>query len=730
MRLRTLIAVVAVTALHVAPAAAQSGGAGAPAGAADVQAAGADVQPETTVGSMAGTGEVDTGFRVTSLPDDIGRYLWFSDPRGGVMLDRLRYTLARDTWTLRAAVDNAGYRNQRYAAWYERAGTVKASFEWNQLPVWFSGVSAAPFSAPARAVFRLNDAAQTAVQDGASVESAFASELRGFDTRARRDVAEARLVYSAAQSVDVSAFFRSTARRGDIPWSASFSLSNAIEVAGPMDARTNDAGAAVEWSSRRGTLRLAYDTSFFASRASDTDLLVWDNPLRITDEVNGPSQGRMPLWPDSQAHTVSATGSIRLPARTVGVAALSVGSWLQDAPLLPHTINTAIEPIPLARGTAEAEARIVSMVYRVTSRPTSALWLSGQYRLYDYDNRTPHFPVDQYVKLDSSVGTSATGGSEAFSMARHLVDLDASYTPFRFVAVRAGYGREAADRSYRVFETTVENTVRASIDSTSFAWGSLRLQYDHSVRTGDGLDEQVLGDIGEQISLRQFDISDRTRDRVSAVVQVMPSDMLGVNASVAIGRDRRPRAAFGLQENDLTSFGVGVDLTPHAAVSAAVSYGFERLSTLQRSRQASPGPEFDDPTRDWETDLAEHVHTWTASIDLPRVTERTAVRGSYDFVRSHAQYLYVLPPDSSLAPPEQLPALVNGIHRASADFDYAFTGRMALRLGYRLDTWAVSDFGRSAEALDTPLIPGFVNVLYRWVPYTIQTGIVALRYRW
>jgi hypothetical protein len=315
-------------------------------------------------------------------------------------------------------------------------------------------------------------------------------------------------------------------------------------------------------------------------------------------------------------------------------------------------------------------------------------------------------------------------------MTRHFVDLDASLTPFRFVAFRAGYGRESDDRSYRVFETTVEQTVRASIDSTGFSWGSLRLQYDHSVRTGEGLDEQVLGDIGEQVSLRQFDISDRTRDRVSAIVQASPSGMLGISASIAVGQEERPNSAFGLQDNALTSFTIGVDLAPRDDVSIGGSYGFEKLSTLQRSRQANPGPQFDDPTRDWTTDLDERVHTWTASADLPRVTSRTGVRFLYDFVRSNAQYLYGLAPDATLAVPEQLPLLTNDFHRASADLEYALTAHVALGAGYRLDKWVVSDFGRSASTLGTPLIPAFVNMLYQWVPYDVHTGLVRVRYRW
>ena len=122
----------------------------------------------------------------------------------------------------------------------------------------------------------------------------------------------------------------------------------------------------------------------------------------------------MTMWPDSTAHTVSATGSMALPARSRAFASLLVGQWLQNEPLLPHTINSAIDPIPLPRDSAEAKAVITSMNYRLTSRPSPSLWLSGQYRLYDYDNQTPHFPVDQYARLDGNASPSVTGGSEPF----------------------------------------------------------------------------------------------------------------------------------------------------------------------------------------------------------------------------------------------------------------------------------------------------------------------------
>jgi hypothetical protein len=296
--------------------------------------------------------------------------------------------------------------------------------------------------------------------------------------------------------------------------------------------------------------------------------------------------------------------------------------------------------------------------------------------------------------------------------------------------VRAGYGQEHDDRTFRLFEETTDRTVRASIDSTGLAWGSLRLQYDHAVRTGEGLDEQVLSDIGEQVSLRQFDISDRTRDRVSAIVQLVPASMIGLSGSVAVGRESRPEAAFGLQDNDLRAYTIALDVTPGDRIGGTISYGFERYATRQRSRQANPGVQFNDPTRDWWTDMDEDVHTLGASLELASAGRRASLTTAYDYVGSRATYVYTLAPNSSLATPQQLSPVRNRLHTALVDARYLLTGRLTLGIGYRFDGYDVEDFALSPGTLNSPLLPTFVNMLSQWRPYDAHSGALRLFYSW
>jgi hypothetical protein len=117
-------------------------------------------------------------------------------------------------------------------------------------------------------------------------------------------------------------------------------------------------------------------------------------------------------------------------------------------------------------------------------------------------------------------------------------------------------------------------------------------------------------------------------------------------------------------------------------------------------------------------------------VDLTEIGGRTSLRAAYDLVRSDARYLYVMPANSTLPPPQQLPPVINEYHHATADLRYALTRQVAVGVGYVLDKYEVKDFARSPETLSTPLIPAFLNLLNQWRPYDVHTGYARLIYRW
>jgi MtrB/PioB family decaheme-associated outer membrane protein len=707
------------------------------AAAQDAAAAPAAQQPPAPAAPIsARIGTLEFGGRITSVSGDEARFQRYRDLRDGATLQVFRFDNRRSDWAFTAAADNVGYRDQRYSATFDRFGKLRASFEWNQVPLYYSGDTRTLYRSEAPGVFRLDDALQASIQSRTATLPSFASAASGFDLRQRRDIADFRLRYLATPDLTLDLNVRSTHREGQMPWMASFGFSNAIELPLDLDHRTNDIATSVEWGTERAMLRVGYDGSWFDNNVQE---LVWDNPLRITDQTHAnaysagdaASQGRQDLWPNSTAHTFSTSGALKVAPRTRLFGFVSYGRWIQDDALLPFTINTAIDQslLQLERRSAEAEAGIFSTNLRLTSRPNRYVFLNAQYRRYDFDNRTPPFHYAYYVRFDGQA-YEGHNPSEPFSFTRDYVDLDASFTPFAFGAFKVGWGRDEGSRTFRHFENTVENTIRVSFDTTGAAWAALRVQYEHGKRTGEGLDEEVLEAVGEQISLRQFDISDRDRDRVTAIVQLMPVQQFGVNLSVGVGRDNRPDSYFGLQDNDHQTYAVAFDFVPNDNVSLGASYGLETYETRQTSRNAAPGTQFYDATRDWSTDMDEDVHTWGASLEVARLFPRTSLRANYDLSDSEAQYLYVLAPGSSLAPPQQLSPLRNRLHRGTADVRYSLGRNVALGFEYWFDKYDVEDFAFSPETLSSVAIPTYTNLNYFYRPYEVSTGFVRLIYTW
>jgi MtrB/PioB family decaheme-associated outer membrane protein len=697
----------------------------APASPASPAPAATAVMPDLGTSSFVDFGVRGTGFAAGS---DEARFQRYQDLRNGPTLDVFRYASDTGSRLFTVQADHVGYRDQRYAASYDDYGKLKVSFEWNQTPLFYSDTTATLYTSPSPGVLRLDDAIQSGIQNGTTTLATAVGQAQTFDLRQQRDMLRVKLTYSATEHLDWNLSLTNTTKNGNQPWAGTFGFGDAVELAVPLDTRTTDLGTALEWADGRGMMRLAYDGSFFRNSIST---LTWDNPQRVTDSATaGPSQGSMALWPNSNLNTVSATGMLNLPWRSHATAYLSVGDSSQNDALIPFTINSALPTIPLDRTTADAEARVTAMTYAFTSRPASALWFSARYSSSDFDNRTPVFHVANTVAYDTTVEAVPQGGTSPYSVSRHTFDADASLTPLPYTAFRLGYTHEEIDQTYRTFASTAEDTVRASADATGINWLTLRAVYEHATRVGSGLDTLTLAEIGEQVSLREFDIANRNTDRVSGVVYVTPLSSLSFNGTVSVGKEDYPGAEFGLRSNTNHSYSGGVDFVPLAAVSMGVSYEYDAYDALQGSREANPGVQFTDPTRDWTTDGADKAQTVTASMDLLKLGRKTDVRVAYNYSHAESLYVYGLVPNSTLPPVVQLPTVVNTFQRGTIDVRYYVSRHISLGGAYWFDQYRVNDFALGAQTLTTLAEPSFLMLGNVSRPYTANTLMGRLTYIW
>lgn len=701
--------------------------------AQDAKPAATQSPADTTIAAPT-LGTIDFGYRGSSVSGDPARYNRVRDLRDGPLVNAFRYEKETETTFFGAKAANVGYYDQSYSAGFERIGRLKASFDFDSVPL-FQVQARTLFGNPGSATLRVADEVQQALQNGTLTQAqAMATATSPFDLKSRRDIAAFNMVYTASRDVDVSVSVHNTLRNGTNLQSFNFGNSpgnmTVLDMGVPVDDRTTDFRTKVEWANGAGVLALGYDGSWYTQNNST---FTWDNPLRATDSATaGPAFGRTALWPTSNANTMSVSGSLKLPARSKATAVISYGMWDQNQALLPNTTNTALAAAPLPRATAQTRANIASMLYSFTSRPADVLWLNARYRYYDYANKTPHF-TNTVVPGDFSIGALET--SEPSSSKRQTFDADASLMPYRYLGFSAGYSRENGDRTFRIYPRTTEDTWRVSVDSMGNQFVTARLKYESSDRTGHDFDEALLADIGEHVELRHYDIAPRDRRRTTALLTLTPVSYLDLNGTLFAGHDRYPETYFGLRDNQNDGYTVGFDLIPDSKITAGFNYGHETYSAFQWSRTANPLSSTDvtflDPRRDWNLTTDERVLTYTATLDLIKAIRRTDIRLSYDLSDGYTNYDYDVVANATIPVPQQYKTQPrNRIVAAKVDGQYFVRANVAVGATYWYEEYSVQDFAFDPTLLAPQALPFAMYSGYVYEPYKAHTAFVRMTYLW
>ena len=668
------------------------------------------------------------GGRFTSVSGDPARFQRYQDLRDGLLFTDFKYANegADGRWLFRATADNVGYRDQRYGASYQRTGKFVITGLWDEIPQFYSVDTRTPYTGSGGNLV-LDDAIQAAIQHGNPAKlNLYVPVASQFDLRERRDTGTVNLVATPTPDIDVTANFSTTRHTGELPWGGSFGFSNDVEVALPYDSRTNLFTLGTEWMKGGNMLRVAYDGSWFNNL---DDTLIWDSPLRLDDSTSAPGRGRMALWPTNSAQTISVGGYHKFNKRTQLTGFASYGFWSNDQPLLPFTINSALTQIALPRATAEADAHVFSTNLNLVSRPSKDFRVTARFRDYDYNNNTPATTITNYVAYDSSIGTSSTLGPELYAHTRTNFDADATWSGLQPLAVTAGYSFNHTGYDFRIFDGTSENVLRLSADATGSQWFTFHAKYEYGHRTGSGLNQDLLVEIGEQPLMRHYDLANRDHNQFTGIVDFVPNDLWTFSVSGGLGKDSYPGTELGLQETTFRTVSFAADFQEPNGFGAGGNYNLERYSGLQRSRSADSST-FNDPLRDWTADTHETVNYFSLYATPPRIGPNTEIRATYDFSFAEGSYLYTVVPGGPLPAPSQLPNVHNKLQQLHVDLRHRLSTRLALSLSYLYEPFDVYDFAFDPSVVNSIVQPSSLVLGYVYRPYTANTGAISLRYLW
>jgi MtrB/PioB family decaheme-associated outer membrane protein len=737
MRIRTLFLAIPIGLLPALAMAQTPPTTPPPAGAQAPPAAAAPADADEHPPLPTTYGLLNLGIRTTHLDGDGARYERYRDLGDGLFLDGSRFSTQQRGWVFDLAADHAGRLDQRYTGSAIRPGQFKVWGQWDQMPMLMSRTTRTLFTVASPGVLVIDDAIQAAVQANAAYLTTAVQTARTFELSSRRHVFDGGAEYIAKNGLTLDTSVRQMNRDGAIPFGGSFGHSNVVETLAPVQHTLTDVDSSAEYTRGGLLIRGGYNGSWFHN---DVTSLTFDNPWRVIDSTSAGSRGRLALAPSNSFVGVNGLMSYRLPHKSRVSLYGSTGS-LRDAgdPLLPFTVNTALPTVPLDRTATEGHAKTSSTNLTFTSRPVRALDIDVRYRTYDYDNRTPVFLVTNRVGYDnavSAVTNPALQESEPFGVKRDTLDADVRLNPIRAFSAGVGFGHQGEERTHRIFESITDNTFRLVVDSVGNKWFTLRSKYEHSQRRGDGDPAAIAADltaIGEQGGMRHFDIASRDRDRVTITGGVVPLNTLSLNASAAVGKDDYLESEFGLRDNHHRVYSLGGDYAPSAYAGAGLSYSFERYTSLSRSRQASPGVQFDDPSRNWATDSEDLAHSVIAHAEFLQLARHFDVTMFADYNRTRGLYRYITGPvpdrtlpeeavvPTTLPPPTQLPAVRSELGRVNIDTVYSLTERWGLGFTVWYERYRVKDFSLDADALSRLDPAGALLLGYQYLPYTAAT---------
>jgi len=326
-----------------------------------------------------------------------------------------------------------------------------------------------------------------------------------------------------------------------------------MEITEPIDYKTHDLLAGLQYASGLNTFNLQLAASYFRN---EIDTLTFQEPYRISGSngiaSGGFTQGRFDLAPNNETYKAKAEYARALPNFYQGrfSAVVSLGSSRQNDRLIPYSVTPGVTlanvvgnnwdtTASLSRLSAEARVDNKLIDLGLTANPTGALNLKGKFRFYQTDNKTNPFlacnPNARYVDSDPTKSGAQPGGltkdgctgvwgrlindgsgasaadvqlgqfalvsagnspikSIPFAYKQFNTGLSADYRLGRANSLNAAYERETFERVNRERGKTWDDKLKLGYTNRAIEDSTLRLSYEYAVRRGDPYNSNPYGD--------------------------------------------------------------------------------------------------------------------------------------------------------------------------------------------------------------------------------------------
>ena len=724
------------------------------------------------LGNFTVSGEAEVGGLPRSFSGQKSKFEEYRDIPETVIVPELelRIDSKKNDFYLDFDGTKAGRDDQNYRLRIGRYGLLDVEFEWDQIPHFFNGDTAAtPFRAR-DGTFTLSSKPTSAgdcPSDG-TVSGWVNNCSHRINLSLLHGFARFKVRYTPTPGWTFSARYVSQNVNGDRAFgTVTNGFTNIVELAEPIDYQIHNVEAGGEYAASWWTLGFKYNASLFHN---NTSTLVWDNPFRAglgpacVYAANSTCRGRLDLYPSNQAHTFALTGTARLPLKTTFLATASYGWRLQDDKFLPFTINPAIGPLSgnpldprpntraaLRRDSLDGDVRPTMINATFVNRYFNRLDLKAFYRYYDLDNRSERlFLPNGYVRTDTGPNPSAAAEdlrSFPYAYSKQNLGLDARYDFTKWLSGKLSYGWERMHRERREVLTANEHSFGPTFDIKPYSWLLFRASYRRSLREAHDYDagRAVVYQTGEDPedirldrleALRKFDQAARKRNKLSLFTQVSPYENLTLHGGFEFTSDDYPRSDIGAQKDINYSPSVGFIYAPVTWANVFGDYNWDRFDWRMRAMQrnnVAQTPE-SDPERVWRSRGIDRIHTFSLGTDLKLIENLLGLRVQYGF--SYGESLVHASGSGCVGCTRatDYPSITNRWHELLARFDYALHKNVGLRFGYYFNRYSSKDYGVDIMKLWMGDVDsGTANSIFLGDrlkgPYEAHVGFVAVRFK-
>ena len=636
-----------------------------------------------------------------------GQYTGLDDKGGYVVADAEGSYTGESGYAISYELTDLGLNSRAIDIAGGRQGAYEFGLHYDRVPVTIWDTTQSPFgnvgsrnlTLPANWVFGGSTSGMTSLDE----------DLRGVDVGYDRDRYGVDGKYFWGPNVVLALDYKRDERNGFRSQFATIG-STSTQLLTPLDDATDRVDAAVRYQAEHWFAELTYSGSFYNTKAAS---LKWTNPFGLS--LPGTDEGQMALAPDNDYNEIAlAAGWHGLPGNTTIALSAATGKGTQEISFLPYTINPTIATQPLPMSNLHGDVDVTRADLTVTSRPWSSLRLRGSVTYDERDNSSKQAAFDSIVYADSFL-TSGDTTNPSYGFERFRVFGSADYELLQTVDL--GVGGE-----YRQLKRTGTEQEVSQEDFTD-GWG--RITYRPSGYVGfvlrggaqerepDKYDVAVAEDYGQNPLMRKYNMAYLFRNYGELVANVglwkLP---VTLGASAFYADDDYTKSQIGLRSGKTTRYGIDLNWAINDKLSAYVSGGQDKISSLQNGSSTFSSP-------DWKGDVDDDFDTVGAGFAARFSDDLSLVLG-YTYAQGDSK--------TSIRGVNAggFPTVRSQLTGFKADFNYDVTDRLGVVFSWWYERFTSEDW--ALQGIGPATLPGVLSLGADPYNYRVNYATVSLRY--